>query len=146
MTAVLRRVIGARIHGAAQVPLSLEYRTVDPVGIEITLGNCCHRRSWHVAREVIREGLAVDPFAAYADESAGAAAVLVSRLRVTDVALVVLRGGGVRLPVTVPTAELEQFLAATYQACPSEREALCVAEQLDKQCRAFYLTQGGNPV
>lgn len=140
---VLRRLVDARVHGVVKVPMALEYRTADPVAIGITLGNCVHRCSWHVARTVIRDGLAADPYAVY-DECRCAGAVIVSRFPATDVALLVLRTDAVPLPVTVPATDLRCFLAETYRACPPEREAQLVARELDMQIKFFHMTNRGD--
>ncbi|MGH8572434.1 MAG: SsgA family sporulation/cell division regulator [Gammaproteobacteria bacterium] len=137
---VLRRIVSARISATVTLPLHLEYRLADPVPIRITLGACAHRRSWHVARDVIAGGLMGGD--EVTDHPSG------------DVLLLPLPGGEVLMGlrswphgwlVTVPAADLERFLEATLQACPPQREAQIVGAELDVQCGFFYMTQGGNP-
>lgn len=138
MTApVLRRVISAQVHGVVAVPMSLEYRTADPLAVTITLGSCAHRL---IARSVLTAGLAPVQVADCADE--WAASVFVLRLPGTDRVLIGLRSRPHRWVVTVSAAALEEFLAATYLACPAEREAQLVAVELETQCGFFYLSNG----
>lgn len=142
MTApVLRRVVGAR-YGSVVLPLSLEYRASDPVAIALTVGSCSHRLTWHVARSVIAIGLTAP---VSGDRAAWAGDVLPSRLPGSDLLVIGLRRRPHRWLIAASAAEFGAFLAATYQACPAEQEALAVAKELDMQIGFFNLAQGGNP-
>lgn len=136
---VLRRVITGRCYGYAAVPLGLEYRLCDPVAIRITVGTP-DGRTWHAARALLESGL--DP--RRADVPRRAAAVHFLRFPGGDRVAVVLRSTLGLWPVAVAAADLAEFLAATYRACPLDREAQLVADALDAHCGSFYL-QGGNP-
>lgn len=139
---VIESVIDSVLPGGTRVPLSLTYRVADPAAIQLSFISANGPRRWSVAREALRDGLNADRVATYADEPA--AAVHLSTRPGYWYALLSLRSPDRRWPLTVPVDAVAAFIDATYIACPSEREARIVADELATQVGFFYLTQGDN--
>jgi Streptomyces sporulation and cell division protein, SsgA len=139
VSAFVGRVIEAWLHGVTAVPLALAYQPTDPLAIRVGLHTCCAPAVWHVAREVIRDGLIPGQGSRYRDEPA--AGVQLSTVSWSPQALLTVRIDGVRHHMTVAKTELAEFLARTYQVCPPERETALVDQELNAQLSFFYLTQ-----
>jgi hypothetical protein len=139
---VVESVIDSVLHGGTRVPLYLTYRVADPAAISLSFLSAGGPRRWSVARDALRNGLDVDRVMSYAGEAA--AAVQLSTQPGYWYALLILRSPDrVRWPLTVPVAPLSGFIDATYTACPPEREARIVADELAAQCGFLTMTQGG---
>lgn len=142
---VLRRVVSARLRGAGVVPLTLGYRVADPLVITLGLGGCrCDQRTWHVARRVVTAALLHGYVGDHASQCASR--VQVMRPFGFSLALVGLRDGAKGWLMTVPVVDLAGFAAATYEACPAQREALLLSKELDAHIGLFHAAHGGgNP-
>lgn len=140
-------VTRALLYGTAPTGLKLSYTVKDPAAVRLEL--IAVHKSWHVARQRLRDTLDAIDATALDDDAECASTVHCSPFAVEGRTLLVLRQlcpmsvhthACSRYPMTVCTDALRRFLDTTYRMCPAVHEQHLIAAELDAQLAMFATT------